>query len=66
MIDPALTSEAILNSFTCIGDLSRASGHLKYSLRARLSNSDVLSLLTCMIRIKMGLNSLCGFSKMSL
>lgn len=65
MIDPVLTSEAILNSLTCIGDLSRASGHLRYSLRARLTNSDVQSLLTCMSRIKMVL-ILCGFSKMSL
>lgn len=37
MIDFALTSESILNSFTCIGDLSRANGHLRYSLRTTLT-----------------------------
>lgn len=66
MIDLALTSESILHSFTCIGDSSRANGHLGYSLRATLSNSGVQSLLTCTSRRKVGLNSLHGLFKIRL
>ena len=58
----AVTHESVLN----ISPGSRASSHIEHSLRVTLPNNSAQLLLTCMSRIKMDLNPLCGFSKIRL